>query len=658
MDETEGKVPDGKFDPKADPEEILGTSDIAKVGVAMAPLAVRLDILPTKVLHSASFSQLPNPEPVVRPPPGEGVVPWLDFGLMYLYRSLFFEKGLVTGSFEQVLSIAPGETIEIGIEISKRSTLEEENEAKFQVNSSTEASSSVTNEFTDRISTVIQTTNSSSASMNASGGVGVFNVGASANVSYDSTRTDSTEKMKRTVNEATQRVSQEIMKSQVFRTRRTEEVSTKDYYRRLIENKTPTLAHYGLRRLQQHYWVSSQLRGPRLVWQFPVYDPGRRLATPRILTEDVIPSPMLQAGARDIRYTTIQGYPIGFDGTLQDPRVVWVLPLYLAPDVRIVNMQFENGWDRVPITQSGLDAGKPWEYSGLLSLVSYKPVSNSPGSYEVIVQMARTSATGPVPKQILMMVPRIQVLVVDQNLEVIWRNDPNILSDFLPKYRKLLADTRAIKPRPAGDLRREERDEVVSRAFDMLKLADTVFSPGDVLSMPQLFDIESTFYQLIPPFVQSSNDRYGVGNAWAREYDTLADAGPAPLGSSLGWTIQSDGDARRNEFINSSLARVCIPIQKRMEEDAINFLKERLMADVAGSVKALIVDLTARWERERHADKNHIKESQVPFDAITPFFDEKTASDDQLARALYPVVDVFEVNEPTQGFIYTPLQLP
>lgn len=40
---------------------------------------------------------------------------------------------------------------------------------------------------------------------------------------------------------------------------------------------------------------------------------------------------------------------------------------------------------------------------------------------------------------------------------------------------------------------------------------------------------------------------------------------PAPLGSSLGWLIQLDGDRRRNEFINSPWARICIPIRPGRE---------------------------------------------------------------------------------------------
>jgi len=628
-------------------------------GSTFSLLSVKRNKQPIKILNSASFTQVINPPELMRSPPEEGVIPWVDFGLLHYYRSMFFDNGLVTGSIEQVLSIAPHETIELGIEVSRRTTLEEENEVKLQTTNSNETSSSLTSEFTDRVSSVIQTTNSSSASMNVSGGVGIFTAGATGNVEYTSSRTDSTEKMKKTVNEATQRVSQEIMKSQVFRTRRTEEVTSKDYYRRLIVNNTDNLNHYGLRRLQQSYTVRTQFLGPRLVWQFSVYDPGKRIATPRIITESIIPSPLLQAGARDIRYTIFESHTVSIDGTLPNPSVAWIRPLYLSYELRIIDMVFENGETVAIINRSGQNNGKPWSYSGAMRLIGYKPVANSPGSYEASFQMARISATGAVPNQIEITFPRVQVLMLDTEMEVIWRNNPNTVSEFLPKYRQLLADTRSIKPRPAGDLRREERDEVVSRAFEMLNLRDTIFSPKDVLDMTNFFDIESTFYQLTPPFVQSSTSHFGGGNAWAREYDIVAEADPAPMGSSIGWRIQTDGDTRRNEFINSSLARVCIPIQKTKEKEATDFLKARLGAVVPPKVEDLIVALKKRWALEATASINNKKESDVPMeDKITDSFPEQADPIDNLALALYPVVDIFDTAEPTQGFVYTPLRLP
>ncbi|MGW4828608.1 hypothetical protein ACWEOG_13585 [Amycolatopsis japonica] len=54
---------------------------------------------------------------------------------------------------------------------------------------------------------------------------------------------------------------------------------------------------------------------------------------------------------------------------------------------------------------------------------------------------------------------------------------------------------------------------------------------------------------------------------------------PAPTGSSLGWLIQSDGDERRNEFLNAAWVKVVLPIRPGHETKAIDWLKR---ADVEG----------------------------------------------------------------------------
>ena len=57
-------------------------------------------------------------------------------------------------------------------------------------------------------------------------------------------------------------------------------------------------------------------------------------------------------------------------------------------------------------------------------------------------------------------------------------------------------------------------------------------------------------------------------------YMITEDSEPAPLGSSIGWLAQLDGDARRNAFLNAAWARVVIPIRRGREQAAIDWLKQ------------------------------------------------------------------------------------
>lgn len=48
---------------------------------------------------------------------------------------------------------------------------------------------------------------------------------------------------------------------------------------------------------------------------------------------------------------------------------------------------------------------------------------------------------------------------------------------------------------------------------------------------------------------------------------------PAPLGSSLGWLIQIDADARRNEFLNAAWVKAVMPVRPGQEAAALAWLK-------------------------------------------------------------------------------------
>jgi hypothetical protein len=49
---------------------------------------------------------------------------------------------------------------------------------------------------------------------------------------------------------------------------------------------------------------------------------------------------------------------------------------------------------------------------------------------------------------------------------------------------------------------------------------------------------------------------------------------PAPLGSSLGWLLQLDGDDLRNAFLNAPWVKAVIPIRPGKEKAALNWLEK------------------------------------------------------------------------------------
>lgn len=61
---------------------------------------------------------------------------------------------------------------------------------------------------------------------------------------------------------------------------------------------------------------------------------------------------------------------------------------------------------------------------------------------------------------------------------------------------------------------------------------------------------------------------------WRVNYLITEETQPAPLGSSLGWLIQIDGDERRNAFLNASWVKAVLPIRPGYEEKAIEWLSQ------------------------------------------------------------------------------------
>ncbi|NGM84019.1 hypothetical protein G5B47_16495 [Paenibacillus sp. 7124] len=61
---------------------------------------------------------------------------------------------------------------------------------------------------------------------------------------------------------------------------------------------------------------------------------------------------------------------------------------------------------------------------------------------------------------------------------------------------------------------------------------------------------------------------------WRVNYLITEQTQPAPMGSSLGWLIQIDGDERRNEFLNAAWVKAILPIRPGQEVAALNWLIE------------------------------------------------------------------------------------
>jgi len=186
-----------------------------------------------------------------------------------------------------------------------------------------------------------------------------------------------------------------------------------------------------------------------------------------------------------------------------------------------------------------------------------------------------------------------------------------------------------IKKRKFEDLREEERTIVYRNLIRSLmtkdkyeNLPDTAsgFQSRHVLSelINAIFDIDKMLYFVAPEWWKPRQQlSLSLGSSTIQ--DTINDSlvkwpdqplnskgerpgpyfitdksEPAPLGSSLGWLLQLDGDDLRNAFLNAPWVKAVIPIRPGKEQAAINWLQnvtvegaDGLDADYAASEKEL-----------------------------------------------------------------------
>jgi hypothetical protein len=230
-----------------------------------------------------------------------------------------------------------------------------------------------------------------------------------------------------------------------------------------------------------------------------------------------------------------------------------------------------------------------------------------------------------------------------------------LLTQQFERDKQLITEKSKVKSRPANDLRREERYEVMNRMVSYL------FGRGDDPSEPtpleieyfhRYFDIDAIFTYTHPSWWKPRFASKTMG--FEREaYEITAESEPAPLGSSLGWLMQLDGDNRRNEFLNSPWARVCVPMRSGREREAIQWVAKHLEGEVGFDItRAPLSTLMAGIEAFRTREG---KLGLTGADWVTVDATPGAPADPAKPEGVYPVVDEFDVTMPTDGFVYDEL---
>jgi hypothetical protein len=581
-------------------------------------------------------------------------------GVAHYYRQLYFNLTEGVGPIEEAFTIAPLETLEVVYQVVRRLVHEEEMQTGLEIVSEKAQEAKDEDEISDKVSSMVQQDMSVSMSADAGGSIGVWEVGASSGGDLNSSAQQAREIATRRLRDMTTRASERITKSFSIKTHDLDESTTTNLTRRLIRNEGDHPVSYGLRRVLRRVRVKVQDLGPSLVWQTYVAQPGDFLARSRFVQfpkEVPIAAPDLPPG--------VPPRPVG--GVETGTATVPLVLEGLRGEIQHFDLTIKPGADRVPTA---------------ITIDSIAPADPQPGDPPIIpVHTVQTIGDAQEEETTNVYLIRVDIepvagmsnLIV--NYSYVWepaqqvldaweaqRSDAQskVVEDLLKaqfeRHKELITERSKIRPRPANDLRREERYQVMSRVVaSLLPNANGAVSPTplEIEFFNRYFDLEGMFIYTHPAWWKA---RYAPHGTRGHGYEITADSEPAPMGSSLRWAIQLDGDSRRNEFLNSPWVRVCLPIRAKREREAIAWLAAHVEGDIGydptkDPLKTLLNDI----------DKVREDQSALGMDGpeyvVANSDSSSTSSSTVKADQVYPIIHEFDVTVPTDGFVYDELTL-
>jgi hypothetical protein len=238
-----------------------------------------------------------------------------------------------------------------------------------------------------------------------------------------------------------------------------------------------------------------------------------------------------------------------------------------------------------------------------------------------------------------------------------------------------------VKPRRFDDLREEERT-VVFRCLIRQLLAVVGITNEDhrlrhMFSelVESLFDVDRMLYFVAPewwmprPLHHSEASPQSVGLAgqdqtnfdnqelvsWggakaARpdNYYVTDDSNPAPLGSSLGWLLQLDGDNLRNAFLNAPWVKAVIPIKVGRELRAISWMSSDAIEGSDGLDSLYAAASTDERDKIVAALKAHVWDEP----GLTAYYSSLQAPDITILDALrYLILRILAQQEAAQTIV-------
>lgn len=565
-------------------------------------------------------------------------------GLLHQFRQYFFQLGTFIGPPVGHVWISPGGSIDL-VEVNTRKKLVESTmELSTTSVSKSESSCTDKDELSDAVKNENSNDMKLEASATASGGIGpVFQASGTASFNLDISRKQAREATHKKMREQSAKLTSEVTQNYKTTFRTATETTDTSSRRYILQNNTQRLVSYELSRKMRKVGVQVQDLGQRLCFQLFVENPGNPLgvgefvhstaealdASIKLPEEQEPPPPKLVTVSENFPYlVTFDDKELSSD-FYPDPenptggihneggkksRIDFRLPFKLPPA--------PEGYQNPSIKQVDFKGAN----------VKLKPnayeLNPADGTYVIHLTYANFGGKEPLPFDLLVqyepneeMKKRIdeknkknQKIYDDQLADA----KQNALFDTLRTRLKLASQVQA---REYDVLREEERHVISSKLIQILYGDESGFDAKDYYAASEMiryyFDVDALLYFVArdwwkpQSFVMTTTVTTTVnkdGSASTavssiplsmrarlaghepdkqigkvrQTYLMSDETRPAPLGASLGWLMQVDGDTQRNAFLNSPWVKAVLPIRPGREAEALAFLQRREVAGAEG----------------------------------------------------------------------------
>lgn len=534
-------------------------------------------------------------------------------GLIHLYREYFFEQETFLGPPVGHVWISPGGTVEL-IEVNTRRTLNDHLTESLQ---ETITKSESATEDQDELSDSVKEDNERNIKLgvSASGGVnfGVVHAEASANFGYESTRKLAHETAHKHTRQQSEKLSGELRRNFKTTFRVTSEVTDTSSRRYVVQNTSSKLVNYELRRKMRRVAVQVQHLATQLCWQVYVDDPGQNLglaelvhvAQPEDATGAPLPpeAPALPPKKEEEREHVCYFEPIRNSGGMEDEDF---LNGNEVGDTGLIRFQWDvnvtppgAGYVLESIMPKSIDGTTPGGDAPVIGEASYDPIAGK-DAFRVSLRSVNFSDNRGIRFIFTLVwgpdaatVSAVTQANVQRTQDSTNQKARDQRVEYVKAVRERVKMAGDVSPRVTEELREEERTVVYRKLIS--QLVRIAGGPGRHVTaelVRALFDVDKMLYFVAPEWWQprqhasvqqvsqstlTEDDKVGWGGVGMRDRDNYLiteDSRPAPLGSSLGWLLQLDGDNSRNAFLNSPWVKAVIPIRPGRERAALNWLNQ------------------------------------------------------------------------------------